>query len=174
MVNPFIVGWHAGNFHWNVLAAVFLPAGNYDKNRIANTGRNVWALSPQFGVTYFNPKSGWELSGAAIYMKSSKNTDTNYQSGDAAHIDFAAGKMLTSQFKLGVVGYYAQQISADSGSGALAGSRKLRSVGLGPGATFTFAVDRVPVTIVAKYYREFDVQNTTQGDVGMMSVRVQF
>ena len=174
VVNPFIVGWHSGNLHWNVATSVWLPAGNYDKNRIANTGKNVWGLSPQFGATYFDPKSGWDVSGAAIYVVSFTNTDTNYRSGDIAHFDFAVGKMLSPQFKLGVVGYYVQQVTADSGAGAILGDRKLRVAGVGPGATFTFVVNAMTVNLVAKYYREFDAQNTTQGDAGTLSVRAKF
>ncbi len=174
VINPIVIGWHAGNFHWNVLAAVFLPAGNYDKNRLPNTGRNVWGVSPQFGATYFDPKSGWELSGAAIYMTSTANADTNYKSGDIVHVDLAAGKMLTRAFKLGVVGYYAQQLSADSGAGAIFGHRKLRAAGIGPGVTYTFALNDSVVSLVAKYYREFSAQNTTQGDSGTLSLRIKF
>lgn len=111
VVNPFIVGWHAGKLHWNIATAVFIPAGSYDKNRLANTGRNVWTLSPQFGITYFDPKTGWDLSGAAIYVASFKNPDTNHGSGRIAHFDFAFGKMLSPQFKLGVVGYCAQHLA---------------------------------------------------------------
>ncbi len=174
VVNPIMIGWHAGNFHWNVLAAVFMPAGNYDKNRVANTGRNAWAVSPQFGATWFDPKTGWEVSGAAIYMNSFSNTDTNYRSGDIVHVDFAAGRMLTPAFKLGVVGYYAQQLGADSGAGATLGSRRLRIAGVGPGVTFTFKVNETVVNLVAKYYREFGAQNTTEGDSGTLSLRVKF
>jgi hypothetical protein len=173
-LNPFIIGWHAGNFHWNVTTTMFMPAGNYDKSRIANTGRNAWALSPQFGLTYLDPKSGWEVSGAAIYVNSFANTDTNYRSGDIVHVEYAVGKMLTPQFKIGAVGYYAQQLSADSGAGATLGSRKLRVAGIGPGVTFTFTVNDTIVNLVAKYYREFDAQNTTQGDSGSLSLRVKF
>jgi len=174
VISPVIVGWHAGNLHWNASASVWLPIGSYDKTRLANTGRNVIAWSPQFGVTYFDPKSGWEVSGAGIYVINSKNNDTNYQSGDMVHVDFAIGKMLSQQFKLGMVGYYAQQIQGDSGTGALAGDRKLRVVGVGPGVSYDFAMNSMPVTLVAKYYHEFDAQNTTQGDAGTLSLRVKF
>jgi hypothetical protein len=174
VVNPFIVGWHSGYFHWNVSASVWLPAGSYDKNRTANTGKNVWAFSPQLGLTYFDPKTGWEISGAVIFLTSSTNTATNYRSGDVAHFDFAFGKALTPQFKLGLVGYYAQQLADDSGSGAILGARKLRVAGLGPGMTFAFSVNDVAVNLVAKYYREFDAQNTTQGDSGTLSARIKF
>lgn len=174
VIVPFIVGWHSGPLHWNVSAAVHMPAGSYDKIRISNTGKNVWSLSPQFGATYFDPKSGWEVSGSGVYVVSTTNTDTNYRSGDIAHFDYAIGKMLSPQLKLGVVGYYAQQITADSGTGAIFGDRKLRVAGIGPGATFTFLVAKTAVSVVAKYYREFDAQNTTQGDAGSLSVRVRF
>jgi hypothetical protein len=174
VITPAIVGWHAGNWHWNASVTVWTPTGNYDKSRAVNTGRNVWGWSPQLGVTYFDPKSGWEVSGAAIYVASSENTDTHYQSGNIAHFDFAAGKMLSPQFKLGVLGYVAQQLSADSGSGAIYGDRKMRVYGLGPGITYSFLVNGVTMNIVAKYYREFDAQNTTQGDAGSLSLRVRF
>lgn len=174
VASPFIVGWHSGYLHWNVSTSVWLPAGSYDKNRTANTGKNVWGFSPQFGVTYFNPNTGWEVSGAAIFVTTSKNTATNYRSGDVAHFDFAFGKALSSQFKLGIVGYYAQQLTDDSGTGAILGARKLRVLGIGPGASLNFAVNDVAVTLVAKYYREFDAQNTTLGDTGVLSARVKF
>lgn len=174
VITPVIVGWHAGNLHWNVATSVWLPVGAYDKTRLANTGRNVWAWSPQLGVTYLEPKSGWDFSWAAAYVVNATNTDTNYHSGDMVHLDFAVGKMLSSQFKLGVVGYYAQQVTADSGIGAILGDRKLRVAGLGPGVTYTFVVNGMPMNLVAKYYREFDAQNTTQGDAGTLSVRVKF
>jgi hypothetical protein len=174
VINPLILGWHAGNWHWNIIGAVFVPAGNYDRNRLANTGKNVWAFSPQAGVTWFDPKTGWEVSAAAIYVTSSTNTDTRYKSGDIAHVDFAAGRMLTPALKLGVVGYYAQQLAADSGPGAIVGARKLRIAGIGPGISYSFALVEMNVTLVAKYYREFDAQNTTQGDAGSLSLRVRF
>ncbi len=88
VVSPLIVGWHSGYLHWNVSTSVWLPAGNYSRGRLVNTGRNVWALSPQISATYFDPKSGWEFSGAAIYVVSFKNTDTNYRSGDMVHFDY--------------------------------------------------------------------------------------
>lgn len=174
VVSPLILGWHADRLHWIVSVPVRLPAGNYDKNRIANAGRNVWAFMPQLGVTYFDPGSGWEVSGAAIYAISENNPDTNYKSGDIVHFDFAIGKMLTPQFKLGVLGYYAQQLNADSGSGAIYGDRKMRIAGIGPGVSYSFRLNGTLMTLVAKYYREFDAQNTTQGDAGSLSLRIRF
>jgi hypothetical protein len=109
-----------------------------------------------------------------MYVISSTNTATNYHSGDFTQFDFAAGKMLSPQFKLGTVGYFVQRVTPDTGAGAILGERKLRAAGIGPAATYTFFVNKVAMNLVAKYYREFDAQNTTQGNAGTVSVRVKF
>ena len=174
VLTPAIIGWHAGHWHWNVSATVWLPAASYDNNRLVNTGRNTVSVSPQLGVTYVNPNTGWDVSGALIYVTSSENTATRYQSGDMLHIDFAVGRHLTRWFKLGVAGYAMEQLTGDSGTGATLGARKARVMGLGPAIAFTFPVNNVPLTLVAKYYREFNAQNTTEGDAGSLSARVRF
>jgi len=173
-ITPVILGWDAGNLHWNVAATVWLPIGSYDKNRFVNTGKNAWAVAPQFGVTYFNPASGWEISGALGYVASWKNPDTNYRSGKIVHADFAIGKMLAPAFEVGVLGYFAQQVTADSGAGAIYGDRKLRIFGIGPGASYTFKTNGMFVTLVAKFYHEFAAQSTTEGNAGSLSIRIKF
>ena len=174
VVSPIIVGWHSGYFHWNVAASVWMPAGDYDKARLVNPSRNYWSVAPQFSATYFDPKAGWDVSAAGMYIVSYENTATHYNSGDVIQIDLAAGKMISPQFKLGVVGYYLQQVTPDSGIGDTVGDRKLRVAGAGPAATFSFSVNNVPLNVVAKYYREFSAQNTTQGGSGTLSIRAAF
>ncbi len=174
VVSPLIVGWHSGYFHWNAGASVWMPAGDYDKTRLVNTGRNYWSVVPQFNATYFDPRAGWDVSASSMYIVSYENTATHYNSGDVIQIDLAAGKMISPQFKLGVVGYYLQQITPDSGIGDIVGDRKLRVAGAGPAATFSFSVNNVPLNVVAKYYREFSAQNTTQGGSGTLSIRAAF
>ena len=174
VLTPVLFGWHSGNFHWNIGGSVWLPAGDYQTGRAVNTGKNYWSVSPNFGLTYLDPTSGWELSAGAIYVVNFENPATHYHSGNLAQFDYAIGKSLTPAFKLGLVGYLAQQMTSDSGSGATSGPRKLRVAGIGPAAVFTFVVNKTPVNLVAKYYREFDAQNTTQGDSGTVSFRVKF
>ena len=118
----------------------WMPAGDYDKTRLVNTGRNYWSVVPQFSATYFDPKAGWDVSASSMYIVSYENTATHYNSGDVIQIDLAAGKMISPQFKLGVVGYYLQHVTADSGIGDILGDRKLRVAGVGPAATFSFSV----------------------------------
>lgn len=39
VVSPFIVGWHAGYFHWNVSASVWMPAGQLRQKQNSQHGQ---------------------------------------------------------------------------------------------------------------------------------------
>lgn len=172
--SPFVIGWHAGNFHWNVSASVWTPSGNYSANAIANTGKNYWSWSPQFAVTYLEPRSGWELSAAVVYLYNFKNTETNYASGDELNIEVAIGKRILPRVSLGVSAYLMEQITGDSGSGNSLGERKLQVIGVGPSVRFDLVGGERPVAVVAKYAREFSARNTTEGELASLSVRFNY
>jgi len=54
------------------------------------------------------------------------NPYTQYQSGTDAHLDWAISPYLNDKFHIGVVGYFYNQISPDSGLGAQLGSFESR------------------------------------------------
>jgi len=60
IVDPFILGWHRPNFHWAVGLDVYVPIGEYDKDDIANVGRNYWTFEPVAAATYLSDR-GCEL-----------------------------------------------------------------------------------------------------------------
>lgn len=173
-LTPVLLGWHAGNFHWNVGTSVWLPVGSYEAPRVANTGRNYLSTAVHGAVTYFDPASGWDLSVAAAFLVNSENTATQYRSGDVLHMDFAVGRNITPDFRIGAVGYVMQQLTADSGTGAVFGDNISRVAALGPAASYSWKVGETPVVLLAKFYREFLAQNTTQGNAATLSLRFNF
>jgi len=174
VVTPFVLGWHRGNWHWNLAASVWMPAGTYDTGRIVNAGRNFWSWAPQAAVTYLDREKGWEFSAAASYVVNFENTATRYQSGDIAHLDLAAMKAIAPRLWIGAVGYAVSQVTDDSGAGNMLGARRLQVFGAGPAIRYVIGAGKAPVTLTAKYYREFSARNTAEGDTGAISLRFHF
>ena len=118
-----MLGWNAGNFHWNVSVFGFAPTGDYSTRQLANASLNRWAVMPRFAATYFDPKSGWQMNGVAVYTINFENPDTNYDSGDILNLE---GSILKNFGPLGVgaVGYAMIQTTADSGEGARLGANE--------------------------------------------------
>ncbi|MFG1419310.1 transporter [Xanthobacter sp. V0B-10] len=158
IVDPFILGWHFGE--WNVITGfdITLPTGKYDSNSLANPGRNYFTFTPVFAFTYLN-KEGWELSAKIMYDFNTRNQDTDYQSGQELHADFVAAKHF-GPFAIGLGGYAYKQTTPDSGLGAVFGGFEGQAVGLGPQIMYSSG----KLTAVAKYMSEFAVENKPQGD----------
>jgi hypothetical protein len=157
IVDPFILAWHGANWHAVSGLDIYMPTGNYDKNRLANVGRNYWTFEPVAAVTLL-PGAGFDISAKFMYDFNTENSDTDYQSGQEFHADFAVGKKLDN-FTAGLVGYYYQQTTDDEANGDNAGNRG-RVTGLGPALKY----DYKNMSFTLKYMGEFEAKNRPQGD----------
>jgi hypothetical protein len=92
------------------------------------------------GYTYFSPANGFEFSAVLGLTYNFENPHKNYQNGIDGHLDWGASYFLSKQFHFGVVGYYFQQLTGDSGSCAKLGPFKSRVVGVGPQIGYIFPV----------------------------------
>jgi hypothetical protein len=162
-VAPVILGWHSGNWHYSANVAIALPLGNFDDTKVVNAGRNTYAIEPSAAVTYFDPKSGWDISLASTYVITYENEATDYDSGDLVQFDWAIGKQLNKQFKIGLVGYGMIQVTDDSGDGAVLGRFRSEVFSVGGAASYNFMLGKQPMALSARYYHEFGVKNTFEG-----------
>lgn len=65
-----------------------------------------------------------------------------------------------------------QQISGDSGAGAVLGDFKGRVSAIGPTVSWSGLWGRQPVSIDARWLREFDAENRMEGDVLFLNLTV--
>jgi opacity protein-like surface antigen len=174
-----ILGWQEGNHHWSVVATGVIPTGFYDPDRLAFVGLNRPGLDLKGAYTYFDPKAGFEFSGALGMTFNYINAITNYQTGDEFHAEAAVirhietgSKTGISEITLGVGGYVYQQVTNDSGSGDKVGPFRGRTVAAGPIVGFTFMAGKTPVSVNAEWFHEFEVENRLKGNAAFLTMSV--
>jgi hypothetical protein len=96
-----------------------------------------------------------------------ENHKTNYRTGTQFHLDFTVAEhlpLLGGIIGVGANGFYYQQITGDSGSGALLGDFKGRTTGVGPVLSYTTKIWKKDLAAEVKWLPEIDVKNRPKGD----------
>jgi len=155
--------WNFGVNNYMTYAQLNVPVGTYDPVRLANFGLGHGGIDGGAGYTYFDPKTGWELSAVAGLTANFRNPSTDYVNGINAHIDWAASKFLTDQLQAGLVGYYYQQLTPDQGQSPLLGDFKSSVAAVGPQVSYLFSIGGKQGYLNLKGYREFAAENRPGG-----------
>jgi hypothetical protein len=164
------LGWHEGNLHYTLGTLVNVPIGQWEFGNPINIGFNRWVIDTTGAVTYLNPETGVELSGAAGFTFNFENPDTDYQSGTEFHAEAAAMLHLSHTFSIGLNGYAYKQITGDSGAGAKLGSFEGQVFAIGPALDYTFKIGELPVALNLRYFYEFGVENRLEGHAGFLNI----
>ena len=163
------LGWHSGNLHYSIGALINVPIGQWELGNPVNIGFNRWVVDTTAAITYLNPQTRIELSGAAGLTFNFENPDTDYKSGTELHVEGAAMFHPSHTFSFGLNGYALKQLTGDSGSGAVLGGFEGQVFALGPAMDFTFHVGQRPVVTNLRYFHEFNVENRLKGQAGFLN-----
>lgn len=155
--------WVQGDHNFMIYTAANVPAGDYDVHRQASVGLGYWTIDGGGGYTYFNQGNGHEFSAVLGFTYNFMNPYTAYQSGIDMHLELSASQYLTERLSVGLAGYYYNQITADSGSGATVGPFISRVAGVGPQLGYNFNLGDRSASLSARGYYEFSAQNRAQG-----------
>lgn len=165
------------DFNVNFRVGAYAPTGRYEVGRLANTGKNFWTVEPTLGLMYLGQKNGIE---ASLFLGSDfnwENPDTDYKSGTQVHADGT----LAQHFPLwggfvgvGVNGFWYEQVTGDSGSGAKFGDFKGRTAGLGPVLSYATKIDGKDVIAEVKWLHEMETRRRLEGDYIWLKALVKF
>jgi hypothetical protein len=161
---PAQLNWSLGNFSFKLAEVIIAPTGGYDDDDVVNLGRNYWSFDTVGAMTWLDPALGTEISVAPGIMYNTENTATDYQTGVEFHVDLTANQFVTETLALGLRGYWYRQLTADSGDGAVLGSFRSESFGLGPGFLWTPKFANGRLSVLGKWMHDFEAENRFESD----------
>lgn len=150
---------YSPQFHTALGLDLVLPTGGYDKNDLANIGRNYLTVQPLYALSWIDP-TGFNGDLKFTFNLNRKNKDTDYRSGNELFVDYSAGWGLGNGWTLGLGGHAWQQLSEDESSGASLPDSKVRAFAIGPSVKYDNGKGWF---ITAKLQKETGVRNSTQG-----------
>lgn len=176
---PFMLGWTDldGDLKYDLRLGIYAPTGDFDVGALANVGKNFWTFEPMVTLSYLSSKIGLEVSAYAGLDFNTNNDDTDYQTGDQFHLDMTVAQHLPlfgGFIGVGANGFYYQQISGDSGSGAKLGDFEGRTVGVGPVLSYAMKIDKSDLVAEVKWLPELDVENRLEGDYVWFKLAMAF
>lgn len=164
---PVWLAWNKGFFKWDTRLLVYAPTGEYEVGQLANVGLNFWTFTPVVSLSYFNTDNGFEISAYTGIDFNTENNATRYLSGDVFHIDFTVAEHLPlfgGFVGLGANAWYWEQISRDTGPGAVLGSFETSTCGIGPVLSYMYPMSGHYLLAEVKWLPEADVRHKVKGD----------
>jgi hypothetical protein len=142
-IDPFILGWHFGEFHITTGMDIIFP-GTYNHNNAASPSQNYFTFQPVLGLAWM-PKSGFGVNIKMMYDFPTENSDpiaitganSTYQSGQAFHFDYCIDYAVMPSLRVGAAGFYYVQTTADSADGRTIGNHG-RQFALGPAIKYDY------------------------------------
>lgn len=160
----FNVRWNAGVHNFMTYITGNLTTGSYDPKRLANLGIGHNAIDADGAYTYFNPQTRHEFSATLGFTYNFENVHTDYQNGIDMHLDVGASQFLTKQLQVGLVGYWYNQLSCDTGTGDRVGCFESRVAGIGPQIGYIIPISQeYQGYINLKGYKEFAGEHRPDG-----------
>jgi hypothetical protein len=164
---------------------VKFPIGHYDSDNYVNAGGNTFAINPYYAFTAFVTKK-IEVSMRLFYLWNSKNDDPakitspewdpksgtppkfadSTQQGQAVWANFASSYGITDNFRLGINGYYLEQISNHKIDGHDIPNSRERVLAVGPGMMYISKNKKNLYWV--NFYDEVLTKNRSQGVSGIL------
>ena len=151
---------HSQNLHSILGLDFYLPTGGYNKNDLANIGRNYYAIEPLYVLSYIDP-TGFNGDIKAGYIFNQRNRANDYHSGDELHFDYAIGWGLGNGWTAGAGGYVYQQTTPDRQSGAELANSKGKTFAIGPALKYDSGKGWFTTL---KWQKEVRSENRAQGN----------
>lgn len=170
-IAPVILGWHGKQWDAVFSYAWWMPSGDYDMANPASIGKGFWGQMFTVGGTYyFDAEKTWAVSALNRYEINQPNSDLNTRPGQVYSLEFGLSKSLTKTIDVGVVGYYQQQTTDDSG----ANSSTLHQHTFGVGPEISAVCTKLGLITSLRYIRELESAYRPEGNLLTLTLTKRF
>jgi hypothetical protein len=164
------LSWHLKQFDFAVGSGVWAPTGDSGPPPTTRIGAGYWTFMQTAGATwYIDEDKTWAVSALNRYEFNTEQRDTHITPGDAYTLEWGVSKTVAKVVDLGVVGYYQQQVTANSGSPS---SSRNSVAAVGPEINVTFPKPMLFVSV--RYNYEFMAENRAQGNTVTLTLTKRF
>ena len=168
------LSWHLQQFDFAAGVGEWAPTGDSPGHAppppSTRAGLGYWTTMLTAGATwYVDADKTWALSALNRYEFNSEQRDTDITYGQAYTLEWGASKTVNKTIDLGVVGYYQQQVTSNTGAPS---SSRNRVAAAGPEVSIAFPKPMLFVS--ARYLYEFMAESRARGQTLALTLTKAF
>ena len=172
--DPFVeTTWsaHTKQFDFALGFGVWMPTENFSAQNPTWAGLGYWDYMFTIGATWYpDEQKKWSISALNRYEINAQQDDTGLTPGQVYTLEGGIGYAVSKIVTVGASGYYQQQTTVNTGSGAIPALGWVS--GIGPEIATFFPSATLGVSL--RYAYEFVAENRLQGHTVMLTVTKRF
>lgn len=171
-IEPLLLSWHFKQFDLAGGYAVWAPTGDYSRNRPDFVSKGFWSHMLTLGGTWYpDEQKTWAISLLNRYEICHEQEQTHTDPGQVYTIEWGFSKSLSKTVDVGLIGYYQQQVTEDTGPNKF--SDKLdRKVGVGP--EISAVCPKLGLITSLRYAYEFGAVERPEGHLVTLTLTKRF
>lgn len=170
-LEPVLLAWHFKQFDLAAAYAVWAPTGDFSPQRPDLLAKGFWSHMLTFGGTwYLDQEKTWALSLLNRYEFCHEQRQTHIDPGQVYTLEWGFSKSLSKTLDVGLIGYYQQQTTKDSGPTATT----LRDRKVGLGAEISALCPKMGAFTSLRYAFEFDAVDRPEGHLIALTLTKPF
>ena len=149
----------------------FAPTGEFDHTRPVSPGKGYWGHMFTLGGTYyFDKQKTFAFSALDRYEINMEQQQTHITPGQQNTLEAGLSAAITKTIEVGVIGYYVQQTTDETG----VGSSNVRDYVVAAGPEINIVWPSIGLITSLRYAYEIDAQNRPQGQTACLTLTYRF
>lgn len=172
---PLLLSKHLQQFDLSFAYGVWAPSGNFDASTplraLDSPGSGYWSHMLTLGAVWYpDAQKLWALSLLNRYEISTEQDHTQLTPGNMLSMEWGISRSVIKGVDLGLIGYYQQETTEDSGPGAAQALSHV--VGVGPEVSVFW--EKIGLISSLRYVYEADAKDRPQGHTVTLTLTKRF